>query len=155
MGTKGLRCSNLQSGSLHSWLCITTNILWRGCMCNKVLGYNLLIRPRVQLYLYSGIKHCYWFRFVLAGTAKIFCTGMQTGTGIPQVPPWVKFRAILVHFGHSSQFRPICKFWPVLDLACYLKKKKKLYLGVLLMMNLSFSHGWWWGGGVNLVLFDI
>ena len=25
-------------------------------MYNKVLGYNLLIRPRVQLYLYSGIK---------------------------------------------------------------------------------------------------
>ena len=23
----------------------------------KVLGYNLLIRPRVQLYLYSGIKY--------------------------------------------------------------------------------------------------
>ena len=26
-------------------------------MYNKVLGYNLLIRPRVQLYLYSGIKY--------------------------------------------------------------------------------------------------
>ena len=25
-------------------------------MYNKVLGYNLLIRPRVQLYLYSGIS---------------------------------------------------------------------------------------------------
>ena len=25
-------------------------------MYNKVLGYNLLIRPRVQLYLYSGIN---------------------------------------------------------------------------------------------------
>ena len=25
-------------------------------MYNKVLGYNLLIRPRVQLYLYSSIK---------------------------------------------------------------------------------------------------
>ena len=25
-------------------------------MFNKVLGYNLLIRPRVQLYLYSGIN---------------------------------------------------------------------------------------------------
>ena len=24
---------------------------------NKVLGYNLLIRPRVKLYLYSGIKY--------------------------------------------------------------------------------------------------
>ena len=23
----------------------------------KVLGYNLLIRPRVQLYLYGGIKY--------------------------------------------------------------------------------------------------
>ena len=23
----------------------------------RVLGYNLLIRPRVQLYLYSGIKY--------------------------------------------------------------------------------------------------
>ena len=56
-GTQGLRCSNLQSGSLHLWLCITTNILWRSCMHNKVLGYNLLIRPRVQLYLYSGIKY--------------------------------------------------------------------------------------------------
>ena len=28
-----------------------------GCMYNKVLGYNLLIRPRVQLYSYSGIKY--------------------------------------------------------------------------------------------------
>ena len=26
-------------------------------MYNKVLGYNLLIRPRVQLYLYNGIKY--------------------------------------------------------------------------------------------------
>ena len=26
----------------------------------RVLGYNLLIRPRVQLYLYSGIKYNYW-----------------------------------------------------------------------------------------------
>ena len=57
LGTQELRCSNLQSGSLHSWLCIITNILWRGCMYNKVLRYNLLIRPRVQLYLYSGIKY--------------------------------------------------------------------------------------------------
>ena len=56
-GTQGLRCSNSQSDSLYSWLWITTNILWRGCMYNKVLGYNLLIRPRVQLYLYSGIKY--------------------------------------------------------------------------------------------------
>ena len=56
-GTQGLRCSNFQSGSLHSWLCITTNILWRGCMYNKVLGYNLLIGPKVQLYLYSDIKY--------------------------------------------------------------------------------------------------
>ena len=57
LGTQGLRYSNLQRGSLHSWLCITTNILWKGYMYNKVLGYNLLIRPRVQLYLYSGIKY--------------------------------------------------------------------------------------------------
>ena len=57
LGTQGLRCSNLQSGNLHSWLCINTNILWKGCMDNKVLGYNLLIRLRVQLYLYSGIKY--------------------------------------------------------------------------------------------------
>ena len=56
-GTPGLRYSNLQSGSLYSWLCITMNILWKGCMYNKVLGYNLLIRPWVQLYLYSGIKY--------------------------------------------------------------------------------------------------
>ena len=28
-----------------------------GVEYNKVLGYNLLIRPRVQLYLYSGIKY--------------------------------------------------------------------------------------------------
>ena len=56
-GTQGLRCSNLQSGSLHSWLWITTNILWGGYMYNKVLGYNLLIRLRVQLYLYSDIKY--------------------------------------------------------------------------------------------------
>ena len=27
-------------------------------MYNKVLRYNLLIRLRVQLYLYSGIKYC-------------------------------------------------------------------------------------------------
>ena len=26
-------------------------------MYNKVLGYNLLIRPKMQLYLYSGIKY--------------------------------------------------------------------------------------------------
>jgi len=26
-------------------------------MYNKVLGYNLLVRCRVQLYLYSGIKY--------------------------------------------------------------------------------------------------
>ena len=25
-------------------------------MYNKVLGYNLLIRPKVQLYLYSGVR---------------------------------------------------------------------------------------------------
>ena len=25
-------------------------------MFNKVLGYNLLIRPRVQVYLYSGVN---------------------------------------------------------------------------------------------------
>ena len=56
-GTQELRCSNLQSDSLHSWLCITMNILLRGCMYNKFLGYNLLIKPRVQLYLYSGIKY--------------------------------------------------------------------------------------------------
>lgn len=56
-GTQELRCSNFQSGRLYSWLCITTNILWRGCMYNKVLGYNLSIRPKVQLYLYSGIKY--------------------------------------------------------------------------------------------------
>ena len=55
--TQRLRYSNLQSGSQYSWLYITTNILWRGCMYNKVLGYTLLIRPRVQLYLYSGIKY--------------------------------------------------------------------------------------------------
>ena len=29
-GTQGLRCSNLQSGSLYLWLCITTNILMKG-----------------------------------------------------------------------------------------------------------------------------
>ena len=57
LGTQGLRCSNSQSGSFHSWLCITTNILWMGYMYNKVLEYNLLIKPRVQLYLYSGIKY--------------------------------------------------------------------------------------------------
>ena len=27
------------------------------CLDNKVLGYNLLIKPRVQLYLYSSIKY--------------------------------------------------------------------------------------------------
>ena len=26
----------------------------------RVLGYNLLIRPRMQLYLYSGIKYNKW-----------------------------------------------------------------------------------------------
>ena len=56
-GIQELRCSNLQSGSLHSWLCITMNILWMGCMYNKALGYNLLIRSRVQLYLYNSIKY--------------------------------------------------------------------------------------------------
>ena len=35
-GTQGLRCSNLQSGSLYSWLCITMNILWRvACTINS------------------------------------------------------------------------------------------------------------------------
>ena len=29
-GNQGLRCSNLQSGSLHSWFCIITNILMKG-----------------------------------------------------------------------------------------------------------------------------
>ena len=29
-GTQGLRCSNLQSGSQHSWLCIIMNILMKG-----------------------------------------------------------------------------------------------------------------------------
>ena len=29
-GTQELRCSNLQSGSQHSWLCITANILMKG-----------------------------------------------------------------------------------------------------------------------------
>ena len=57
LGTQWLRCSNLQSGSQPTWLYITTNILWRGCMYNKVLKYNLLIKLRVQLYLYSGIKY--------------------------------------------------------------------------------------------------
>ena len=55
--TQGLRRNNLQSDSLYLWLCITMNILWRDCMYNKVFRYNLLIRPRVQLYLYSGIKY--------------------------------------------------------------------------------------------------
>ena len=27
------------------------------CLDNKVLGCNLLIRPRVQLYLYNSIKY--------------------------------------------------------------------------------------------------
>ena len=27
------------------------------CLDNKVLGYNLLIKPGVQLYLYSDIKY--------------------------------------------------------------------------------------------------
>ena len=27
------------------------------CLDNKVLGYNLLIKPRVQFYLYSSIKY--------------------------------------------------------------------------------------------------
>ena len=57
MGTQGLGYSNLQSGSQPTWLCITMNILWKSCMYNKVLGYNLLIRPRGQLYFYSGIKY--------------------------------------------------------------------------------------------------
>ena len=56
-GTQELRCSNLQSGSQPTWLFITMNILWRGCMYNKVLGYNLFIRSRVQLYSYSGIEY--------------------------------------------------------------------------------------------------
>ena len=51
LDTQELRCSNLQSDSLYLWLCITTNILWRGYMYNKVLRYNLLIRLRVQ-YIY-------------------------------------------------------------------------------------------------------
>ena len=54
---EGLKCSNLQSGSLHLLLYIITNILLSGCMYNKVLRYNLLIKSRVQLYLYSSTKY--------------------------------------------------------------------------------------------------
>ena len=67
----------------------------------------------------ASYEHCYWFRSVPAGTAEIFRTGMQTGTGIPHVLPRVKFRAVSVHSGHSGQFRLRCKFQPVPDLAYY------------------------------------
>ena len=50
---------SMKTQPTEDWrLCISTNILWRGCTYNKVLEYNLLIRLRVQLYLYSGIKYC-------------------------------------------------------------------------------------------------
>ena len=57
MGTQGLKCSNLQSGSLFHDFVLLRIFWWKGCMYNKVLGYNLLIRLRVQLYSYNGIEY--------------------------------------------------------------------------------------------------
>ena len=55
-------------------------------------------------------KQCYEFRSIPTGTDGIFRTGMQIGTGIASVPPWIKFRPISASFGHSGQFRPKCNF---------------------------------------------
>ena len=50
---------NFQCDNYILWLCIITNIFheWVKCLDNKVLGYNLLIRSGVQLYLYNDIKY--------------------------------------------------------------------------------------------------
>ena len=58
---------------------------------------------------------------------------MQTGTGIPHVPPRVKFRAVSVHSSHSGKFRPNSErdvnfgrywIWPVIK-----EKKKRVIFG--------------------------
>ena len=79
-----------------------------------------LLRRRVCL------DHCYWFCSVHAGTARIFRSGMKTGTIIPLIPPRIKFRPISGCFSHSGQFWPKYIFWPVPDFG--LKKKKKKIL---------------------------
>ena len=75
-----------------------------------------------------GKKHCYWFRFVLAGTIGIFRTGMQTSTIIP-----------LFHL--KSNFGVFWPFWQIsakiqisVGTRFWLrKKKKKSYLLLLLL----------------------
>ena len=62
---------------------------------------------------YLSKDHCYWFRSVSAIMTGIFCTGMQTGTIIPPVPP----REILAYFRVFGPFQPVTDF--------DLKKKKK------------------------------
>ena len=67
-------------------------LIWSSCLkvaCLIILIYRIVIDS------------------VPAGTAGIFHTGTQTGTRIPHVPPWVKFRAVSGHSSHSGQFRPI------------------------------------------------
>ena len=66
-----------------------------------------------------GKKHCYWFRFVLAGTTGIFRTGMQTSTIIP-----------LFHL--RSNFGVFWPFWQIsakiqisVGTRVWLRKKKK------------------------------
>ena len=69
-----------------------------------------------------GKKHCYWFRFVLAGTTGIFRTGMQTSTIIP-----------LFHL--RSNFGVFWPFWQIsakiqisVGTRFWLRKKKKKIL---------------------------
>ena len=78
--------------------------------------HNTLIEITILINVIDFVLE--WLR---AGMAEIFRIGMQTGTRITYVPPWVRFQPIS---GHSGQFRPRWGFWLVLDFA-YLKKEKK------------------------------
>ena len=77
------------------------------------------------------------------GTAGIFHTGMQIGTIIPPIPPWVKFRPISGCFGQfrlKYKFWPKYKFQPVSDFSLK-KKKKNSYLLLLLSYGPFFFLG--------------
>ena len=62
----------------------------------------------------------------------MFRIGMQIGTGIPHVPPRVKFRAISIHSNHSGKFWPnssrdvnFGRYWIWLVIIKNKKNKKK------------------------------
>ena len=74
------------------------------------------------------------------GTAGIFHTGMQIGTIIPPIPPWVKFRPISGCFGQfrlKYKFWPKYKFQPVSDFS--LKKKKKIPTSFFFLVTVPSS----------------